>query len=81
MVAGQLQSLPGADELLLTGGVRLRAEPLEPSPYLLALTGFSTALHQDRARQAGIDLYLVKPAEPRQLQQVLADWSRADQRL
>ena len=60
---------------------RLRAEPLEPSPYLLALTGFSTALHQDRARNAGIDLYLVKPAEPRQLQQVLADWSRADQRL
>jgi PAS domain S-box-containing protein len=60
---------------------RLRAEPLEPSPYLLALTGFSTALHQDRARNEGIDLYLVKPAEPRQLQQVLADWSRSPQRL
>jgi CheY-like chemotaxis protein len=48
---------------------------------LLALTGFSNALYQDRARHAGIDLYLVKPADPRQLQQVLADWSRADQRL
>jgi CheY-like chemotaxis protein len=60
---------------------RLRAESFEPAPYLLALTGFSNALYQDRARHAGIDLYLVKPADPRQLQQVLADWSRADQRL
>jgi signal transduction histidine kinase/ActR/RegA family two-component response regulator len=59
----------------------LRAEPLEPHPYLLALTGFSSALHQDRARVQGIDQYLVKPAEPRQLQQLLADWSRSPQRL
>lgn len=59
----------------------LRAEPYGPAMRLLALTGFSNVLHQERARSAGIDAYFVKPAEPRQLQQQLSQWSTDIQRL
>ena len=38
---------------------------------LVALTGYATAEDQRRAREAGFDVYLVKPVEPSELMAIL----------
>jgi CheY-like chemotaxis protein len=44
---------------------------------IAALTGWGHDEHQARAREAGFDRHLVKPAEPAQVLALLADASHA----
>jgi CheY-like chemotaxis protein len=50
---------------------RLRADRGE-SVRLVALTGRSACEDQERAQEAGFDVYLVKPAEPADLRRALS---------
>jgi len=51
---------------------RVRAEPWGKQVRLVALSGWSQPEHRQRAREAGFDHYLTKPAEPSALRGMLA---------
>ena len=51
----------------------LRADPTTRRIRLVALTGYATAEHRERAMAAGFDHHLPKPAEQDDLRRVLAD--------
>ena len=51
---------------------RLRALPQFAQTFLIAATGYSHDKDRRRAREVGIDLYLVKPYDPWQLEAVFA---------
>jgi PAS domain S-box-containing protein len=51
---------------------RLRAGPQGAILYLIAISGYGDAQARERGREAGFDLYLVKPVEPEELKRVLA---------
>jgi CheY-like chemotaxis protein len=61
--------LPGMDGYEIAR--RLRAEPNGAGVLLVALTGYGSASDRDRSRQAGFDLHLLKPVDPKTLQSVL----------
>lgn len=50
---------------------RLRARGGARRPFLIAVTGFGNAMRCAGARESGIDLWLLKPADPEQLLQLL----------
>jgi CheY-like chemotaxis protein len=50
----------------------LRAGPQGAILYLIAISGYGDAQARERGREAGFDLYLVKPVEPEELKRVLA---------
>ena len=45
-------------------------------PYLIALSGYGQPADRERARKAGFDRHLTKPADPSALRQLLADLGR-----
>jgi two-component system CheB/CheR fusion protein len=49
-----------------------------PPPYLIALTGYGQPADRDRAREAGFDRHLTKPADPAALRRLLEDIRRTD---
>jgi len=53
--------LPGMDGYAVAA--RLRADPATAHIRLIALTGYGQQADQDRARQSGFDLHLVKPVD------------------
>ncbi len=61
--------LPGLDGYAVAG--RVRAELGAGAPRLVALTGFGREEDRERARRAGFDTHLTKPAGPQQLRRVL----------
>jgi PAS domain S-box-containing protein len=63
--------LPGMDGYELAR--KLREHPELASTRLVALTGYGTTDDKVRARASGFDAHLVKPAELRALQEVLAE--------
>jgi CheY-like chemotaxis protein len=50
----------------------MRADPALRSLFLVALTGLGQEDDQERARRAGFDVHLIKPAEPAALKRLLA---------
>lgn len=52
-------------------GMRIR-EACGPSCYLVAVTGYGQDTDKERARHAGFDCHLVKPAAPQQILQAIA---------
>ena len=54
-------------------GRSLRARHHRPGPLLIALTGYSRADEEARAREAGFDALVVKPVDPAQFTRLLAD--------
>ena len=50
----------------------LRAEPKTKDVLLIALTGYGQDEDRERSRAAGFDHHLVKPADPAELQRMLA---------
>jgi two-component system, chemotaxis family, CheB/CheR fusion protein len=50
----------------------LRGDPALARTYLVALTGYASADHQRRAREAGFDRHLTKPVDPAVLSEALA---------
>ena len=61
--------MPGLDGYSVAR--RVRAELGSQSPRLVALTGFGREEDRERARRAGFDSHLTKPAGPLELQRVL----------
>ena len=52
---------------------RMRQDPVLHGMSLVALTGYGQEEDQRRAREAGFDVHLTKPAEPEKLQRLLAE--------
>jgi len=63
-------SLPGFDGYEVAR--RLRAARPHRAPFLVALTGYGRAEDRRRAREAGFDQYLLKPAEAEEIERVVA---------
>lgn len=61
--------LPGMDGIELMQ--RLRTEGRQKMPFAIALSGYGDALIRARAKDAGFDRYLVKPAEANALLRLL----------
>jgi len=51
---------------------RVRANPLNDSVRLIALTGYGRDMDRERARSSGFDLHLVKPVEYDVLEKLLS---------
>ena len=62
--------LPGLDGYAVARELRLN--PTTARVRLLALTGYGTDEDRRRAHEAGFDHHLVKPADPDELQRLLA---------
>jgi CheY-like chemotaxis protein len=56
----------------------LRQDSATAGTYLIALTGYGQEEDQRRSRDAGFDLHLTKPVDPRALERVLAAPSGRD---
>src|SRR5204863_6594567 len=56
---------------------RLREDERTRHAGLIALTGYGQAEDEARAREAGFDLHLKKPAEPEELSRALATAGRS----
>jgi len=63
---------PGMDGYELAR--RLRAMPQTNASLMVALTGYGQRGDRDRAREAGFDHHLTKPAEPDDLLALIATW-------
>jgi CheY-like chemotaxis protein len=61
--------LPGLDGYLVARGIG--EHPGEKKPLLIAVTGYDRETDRQRSAEAGIDLHLVKPVDPVQLQGLL----------
>jgi CheY-like chemotaxis protein len=61
--------LPGMDGYQVAQ--KLRQSPWGRDAFLVALTGFGGAEHRSQALDAGFNLHLVKPVDPRKLQKLL----------
>ncbi|HVT34966.1 MAG TPA: response regulator, partial [Nevskiaceae bacterium] len=62
--------LPGMDGYEVAG--RVRDMPEIGEPLVLALTGYAQPADRERARVSGFDHYLIKPADFKELQALLA---------
>jgi len=62
--------LPGLDGYQVAQ--RLRQDPAMKGVTLIAASGYGQESDRRRAREAGFDYHLVKPVDPRQLQEILA---------
>jgi PAS domain S-box-containing protein len=61
--------LPGMDGIEMAR--KLRQQPALGHMVLIALSGFGQETDRERARQAGFDEYMVKPADPEKLRALL----------
>jgi PAS domain S-box-containing protein len=66
--------LPSIDGYEVARRIRERAG--EPRPLLVGISGYGFEADHLRAREAGFDLYLVKPVDPRLLESLLEQWTR-----
>lgn len=62
--------LPGMDGLELTR--RLKAKPETKQIVIIAITAFTLAQHEQKAREAGCDGYIIKPIDVTTLPRELA---------
>jgi PAS domain S-box-containing protein len=58
---------------------RIRARGSEPRPLLVGISGYGFDADHRRAKDAGFDLYLVKPVDPQLLEKLVQQWSRGRQ--
>jgi PAS domain S-box-containing protein len=57
---------------------RLRARGGESQPLLVGISGYGFDADRQRAKEAGFDLYLVKPVDPRLLETLLEQWTQGE---
>jgi PAS domain S-box-containing protein len=62
--------MPGMDGLEVAR--RLRERKREPRPMIVAVTGWGKPVDEQRTKEAGFDMHLVKPVEEDQLQRALS---------
>jgi CheY-like chemotaxis protein len=51
---------------------RLRERGIQPQPRIVAVTGWGKAEDQERSREAGFDMHLMKPVEESQIRAALS---------
>jgi CheY-like chemotaxis protein len=68
-------ALPGVDGFRVAE--TLRADPAFEHMRIVAITGSGREEDRDRSRLAGIDLYLIKPVDPRFVESLVGDASVA----
>ena len=68
-------ALPGMDGFELVE--RMRADPRLEGVPVIALSGYATAEHENRAREAGCDLVLQKPCLPDDLARAVGSATRS----
>ena len=51
----------------------VRADPAVAGTCLIALTGYGQTADREQAREAGFDLHLTKPVDPKRLEEILAE--------
>jgi CheY-like chemotaxis protein len=61
--------LPGLDGWEVAR--QIRRSPQHKKPFLIAVTGYGQDDDRRRSAEAGIDLHLVKPVDPLELQEIL----------
>ncbi len=61
--------LPGLDGWEVAR--QIRRPPEQKKPFLIAITGYGQEEDRRRSAEAGIDLHLVKPVDPLELQEIL----------
>ena len=66
-------AMPGLDGYSVAR--RVRAQLGSNAPRLVALTGFGREEDRDRARRAGFDAHITKPAGPKDLRRVLRSYT------
>src|SRR5262245_15330468 len=66
--------LPGMDGHGVA--TRLKERKLSKQPLIVAITGYSGDDELRRSALAGVDLHIVKPVEPKRLQQMLRRFQR-----
>ena len=66
--------LPGVDGYQLAADLRRFPDCIDTP--IIAVTGYATAAHRNRALAAGIDHFLVKPVDPVGLQELLGEMLR-----
>jgi CheY-like chemotaxis protein len=54
----------------------LRQQQHSKNLRLIAMTGYGQDADRQRSKEAGIDLHLVKPVDPKKLQDVLETWAK-----
>jgi PAS domain S-box-containing protein len=57
---------------------RIRARSGESRPRLVGISGYGFDAHRQRAKDAGFDLYLVKPVDPKLLEALLEQWTQGE---
>ncbi len=57
---------------------RIRARGGESQPLLVGISGYGFDADRQRAKDAGFDLYLVKPVDPKLLETLLEQWTHAE---
>ncbi len=55
---------------------RIRERGGSPRPLLVGISGYGFDTDRRRAADAGFDLYLVKPVDPRVLENLIDQWTR-----
>jgi CheY-like chemotaxis protein len=66
-------AMPGLDGYAVARRVRAKLGP--SAPRLVALTGFGREEDRERARRAGFDSHLTKPAVPKDLRRILRSYT------
>jgi CheY-like chemotaxis protein len=54
----------------------LREHLFDKPPLIIAVTGYAQESDRQRSEEAGIDMHLVKPVEPRRLRDILSRFTR-----
>jgi CheY-like chemotaxis protein len=57
---------------------RIRARGGESQPLLIGISGYGFDADRQRAKEAGLDLYLVKPVDPKLLETLLEQWTQGE---
>jgi CheY-like chemotaxis protein len=55
---------------------KVRGQNVTPRPYIIAVTGYGLDSDRERAKDAGIDEFMVKPLDPARLKEILSDLAR-----
>jgi PAS domain S-box-containing protein len=57
---------------------RIRARGGKSQPLLVGISGYGFDADRQRAKEAGFDLYLVKPVDPKLLETLLEQWTQGE---
>ncbi len=68
--------MPGMDGLEVARRIRQQAPAHKKRPFLIAISGYADGHTREQAREAGVDVYLVKPVEPVELEKLLRRFQR-----